>query len=220
MFLGVILDVDGTLVDSNDAHAHAWADALREFLRDVPFERVRPLIGMGGDKLLPLVTGLSEEHPEGKAIAERRARIFREQYLPSVKPFAGARELVLRLEQAGYRLAVASSSRPEELGALLRAAGVETLIEEKTSAGEVEESKPEPDVVAAALNKLALPAREAVLIGDTPYDVEAGRRAGVPVIAFRCGGWSDVDLHGTLAVYEGPADLLARFDSSPLRRAA
>jgi HAD superfamily hydrolase (TIGR01509 family) len=217
---GVILDVDGTLVDSNDAHARAWTEAFAEAAYDVPFERVRRLIGMGGDQLLPEAAGLEADTPAGEALAERRGRIFRERYLPGLRALPGARDLVQRLRQMGFALAIASSARPEELGALLEKAGVDDLVGERTSSGDVEESKPEPDIVLAALRRLRLPAAAAVMIGDTPYDVEAARRAGVAVIGFRSGGWSDADLDGSLAVYDGPADLLARLDSSPLRAAA
>ena len=220
MFQGVIFDVDGTLVDSNDAHAHAWTDALAEAGYRVPFERVRRLIGMGGDKLLPEAAGLPAETPSGEAIAERRGQIFRERYLPGVGALPGARDLVLRLRADGHALAVASSAQPDELGTLLKIAGVDVLIGLRTSSGDVEESKPEPDVVVTALRRLRLPASAAVMIGDTPYVVEAALRAHVAIIGFRSGGWSDRDLEGSLAVYDGPADLLARLDSSPLRRAA
>lgn len=220
MFQGVIFDVDGTLVDSNDAHARAWQEAFEEAGYRVPFERVRRLIGMGADELLPEAIGVPANTPSGEAIGERRGQIFRERYLPQVKPLPGSRDLVLRLRRDGYLLAIASSAQPDELGALLKIAGVDDLIEARTSAAEVEESKPEPDVVLAALSKLKLPGAAAVMIGDTPYDAEAARRAGVALIGFRSGGWSDRDLAGALAVYDGPADLLARLDSSPLRRAA
>jgi HAD superfamily hydrolase (TIGR01509 family) len=220
-FQGVLFDVDGTLVDSNDAHAHAWVEALREAGHDVPFEKVRRLIGMGGDQLLPEAAGLAAESDAGRAIAERRGALFREKHLPHLQALPGARDLVLRLRHDGYALAAASSAQPEELQALLRIVGVDGVIREKTSAGDVEESKPEPDVVMAALRKLRLPASAAVLIGDTPYDREAARRAGVAFIGFRSGGWSDAELApGALAVYDGPADLLSRVDASPLRRAA
>jgi HAD superfamily hydrolase (TIGR01509 family) len=218
VFQGVIFDVDGTLVDSNDAHARAWTEACEEAGHHVPFARVRRLIGMGGDQLLPEAVGLSAETPSGQAIAERRGQIFRERYLPHVRPFPGARDLVHRLHRNGYALGVASSAQPEELRALLKIAGVDDLIGTKTSADDVEESKPEPDVVLAALEKLRLPASAALMVGDTPYDVQAARRAGVAIIGFRCGGWSERELDGALAVYDGPADLLARIDASPLRR--
>jgi HAD superfamily hydrolase (TIGR01509 family) len=217
VFQGVIFDVDGTLVDSNDAHARAWTEALEEAGYRVPFARVRRLIGMGADQLLPEAVALPAETPSGQAIAGRRGQIFRERYLPHVRPFPGASDLAHRLRGDGYALAVASSAQPDELRALLKIAGVDDLIGAKTSAGDVEESKPEPDVVLAALGKLRLPASATVMIGDTPYDVQAARRAGVAVIGFRCGGWSERDLEGALAVYDGPADLLARIDASSLR---
>jgi phosphoglycolate phosphatase-like HAD superfamily hydrolase len=213
---GVILDVDGTLVDSNDAHARAWVEGLREGGFDVPFERVRPLIGMGGDKLLPEVTGLSDEHPRAKRVGDRRGEIFKSRYLPSLRAFPKTRELLLRMRDQGLKLAVASSAQPDELHALLRIAGASDLIEGASSAGDAESSKPDPDVVHAALGRLTLGPTEVLMIGDTPYDVEAASRAGVGSIAFRCGGWDDTRLAGALAVYDGPADLLARFDESPL----
>jgi len=182
---GVILDVDGTLVDSNDAHARAWAEALQEAGFDVPFERVRPLIGMGGDKLLPEVTGLPEEDPRAKRAGERRGEIFKARCLPSLRPFPRTRELGLRMRQAGLKLAVASSAEPEELKALLRLAGVDDLVVGASSADDAGASKPDPDVVHAALGRLALEPAHAVMIGDTPYDVEAAARAGVRAIAFR-----------------------------------
>jgi HAD superfamily hydrolase (TIGR01509 family) len=220
VFQGVILDVDGTLVDSNDAHAQAWIEALAEAGYHVPFERVRRLIGMGGDKLLPEAAGLSSEAPSGQAIAERRGQIFRERYLPGVRALPGARDLLLRLRAEGHALAVASSAQPDELDKLLEIAGAHDLVGTRTSSGDVEESKPEPDVVVTALRRLRLPASAAVMIGDTPYDVEAALRAQVAIVGFRSGGWSDPDLKGSLAVYDGPADLLAHLESSPLRRAA
>lgn len=220
MFQGILFDVDGTLVDSNDAHARAWEAAFREAGHQVPFDRIRRLIGMGGDQLLPETIGVSDTTPEGKAIARRRGEIFRERHLPHVRPLPGARDLVVRLRRDGYRLGVATSAQPDELAALLKIAGVDDLFEARTSADEVDESKPEPDIVLAAVRKLQLPPAAAVLIGDTPYDAESARRAGVAFIGLRSGGWREDALTDALAVYDGPADLLARLDSSPLRRAA
>lgn len=215
---GVILDVDGTLVDSNDAHARAWVEALKEAGFDVPFERVRPLIGMGGDKLLPEVTGLPEDDPRAKRAGERRGEIFKARFLPSLRAFPRTRELLLRMRETGLKLAVASSAEPDELKALLRIAGAEDLVVGASSADDVGRSKPDPDVVHAALGRLALDPAQVVMIGDTPYDVEAAARAGVRAIAFRCGGWDGERLRGAIAVYDGPADLLARLDGSPLVR--
>jgi HAD superfamily hydrolase (TIGR01509 family) len=217
---GVIFDVDGTLVDSNDQHARAWVDALAEAGYEVPYEKVRPLIGMGGDKVLPKLTGLSHDDEKAKRIAERRDQIFAETYLPQVRPFPGARELLVRLRAEGLRLAVASSSKKEMLTRLLPLVGAEDLLEAKTSSDDAENSKPDPDIVLAALHRLGEKKENAVMIGDTPYDVEAAARAGIKSIAFRSGGWKDPDLEPAAEIYDGPADLLAKLDQSMLAPAA
>jgi HAD superfamily hydrolase (TIGR01509 family) len=214
--VGVILDVDGTLVDSNDAHARAWVEALREHGRATGFERVRRLIGMGGDKLLPAAVGIAADSEEGEAIGERRGLIFRERELPRVEAFPGSRELLHALRARGFRLAVASSAERDELEPLLRIAGADGLLEGKASGDDVDRSKPDPDAVSVALRRLRCAPAEAVMIGDTPYDVEAARRAGVDCIAFRSGGWGDHDLADAIAVYDGPLDLYQRLDASPL----
>jgi HAD superfamily hydrolase (TIGR01509 family) len=214
---GVILDVDGTLVDSNDAHARAWVEALAGHGLHVPVEKVRRLIGMGGDKLLPRVTGgITEDSPEGKEISRRREEIFKERYLPALRPTPGARELLQRMHDAGLKLVVASSAKEDELRALLRVCGADRVIEQKTSSDDADRSKPDPDIVRAALKEVGLPPAAVVMLGDTPYDVESAGRAGVRVIAVRCGGWGDADLAGAAAVFDDPADLLAHYDSSPL----
>ena len=216
----VILDVDGTLVDSNDAHARAWVEALAEHGRTVPFDRVRPLIGMGSDKLLPEVAGVDRESDEGKAIAERRKAIFHERHLPRVRACPGVRELLERMRREGLELVVASSAEREELEPLLERAGAADLTGAETSSDDAERSKPDPDIVRAALERSGRAPDEVLMLGDTPYDLEAAGRAGVGVVALRCGGWGDADLDGAVAVYDDPADLLARFEDSPLARDA
>jgi HAD superfamily hydrolase (TIGR01509 family) len=215
---GVILDVDGTLVDSNDAHAHSWVEALAEHGIRVPFANVREKIGMGGDKLLPAVSGIEEDSPEGEKLSRRRREIFKERYLPLLRAFPGAKELLVRMHEQGLTLAVASSAKEDELHALLELCGADDLVEARTSSDDAERSKPDPDIVRSALAAVGLPAGEVVMLGDTPYDIEAAGRAGVGVIALRCGGWDDEGLRGALAVYQDPADLLEHYDSSPLGR--
>jgi HAD superfamily hydrolase (TIGR01509 family) len=219
MARGVIFDVDGTLIDSNDAHAHAWVDALCEYGHQVDFARIRPLIGMGGDKLLPEVIGVADDTPEGKAISGRRADIFRARHLSELRPFPKVRELVERLERDGRKVTVASSATKDDLVALLDKAGLRHLADDSASKDDAERSKPDPDIVHAALGRLGLPPAEVVMVGDTPYDVEAAKRAGIRAIAFRCGGgWTDADFTGAAAIYDGPADLLAHLDESPIAR--
>ncbi len=214
---GVILDVDGTLVLSNDAHAHAWVDAFAAGGYDVPFERVRPLIGMGGDQVIPkMVPGLSDEEGDGKAISQRRKKLIINQYGPKLAPAKGARQLVLRMQQAGLRLIIASSATSEELSVLLKAAEVEDLLKEATTSSDAEASKPAPDIVEAALNKLKLEPSQVLMIGDTPFDIESANKAGVNVIALRCGGFDDAQLADAIAIYDEPADLLAHYADSAL----
>ncbi|MBW4618030.1 MAG: HAD family hydrolase [Cyanosarcina radialis HA8281-LM2] len=218
---GVIFDVDGTLVASNDAHAEAWVDAFATFgYDDVSFDRVRPLIGMGGDRLIPqVVPGLSDEENPGKEIARYRQKLFLNSYAQQLSPTKGARELVIKIKEAGLKAIVASSAKKEELSILLKAARVDDLLPEATTADDAEESKPSPDIVRAALNKQDLPPDRVVMLGDTPYDIKAAKAAGVGVIALRCGGWQDDRLAEALAIYDDPADLLAHYADSPLGQA-
>lgn len=212
----VILDVDGTLVDSNDAHAHAWVAALAEHGYDVPFARVRRLIGMGGDKLLPNVAGIKKDSAIGQKVDQRRQAFFEERYLPGLQPFSRVRALVERMQTDGLQIGIASSAKADELDALLKVAQIDDLIDQQTSSSDAEESKPDPDIVQAALDQLGCPPEQVVMIGDTPYDIEAAQRAGIAIIGVRCGGWGDAGLVGAIAVYDDPADLLAHYAQSPL----
>jgi HAD superfamily hydrolase (TIGR01509 family) len=206
----VLFDVDGTLVDSNDAHAAAWVKAFSEHGVAVDPTRVRRCIGMGGDKLMPEVSGLEENSPKGSAIAKRRGEIFVREFLPTLKPFKDSARLVAAIKDLGLTAVAASSAKQDELQALLKIAGADALMDAATSSDDAEDSKPDPDIIEAALKRAGASAREAVMIGDTPYDIEAARRAGVDAIGFRSGGWSDADLAGAVAIYDGPADLLAQ----------
>jgi len=213
----VLLDIDGTLIDSNDAHARAWVDSLRDHGYVIPFEEVRPLIGMGGDKMLPILTGLDPDSGEAKRMTETRSQLFLKGELPTLRPTKGARALLEHLTSIGMELVVATSSKPNEVQALLEQAGVADLIQLASSAGDSERSKPDPDIVKAALRMSGSLAAHSVMVGDTPYDIEAAARAKVPSIALRCGGWwGDAALSGATAIYDDPADLLARIEESPL----
>lgn len=216
-FEGVLIDVDGTLVDSNGAHAAAWARAFGDHGYGVALDEIRRRIGKGGDKLLMELAGLEEDDPTAKAIAGDRLKIFLHDFVPNLRGFPGARDLIHRIKNDGFKIAVASSAKSKELMTLLTIADVVDLIEIKTSSDDAEESKPDPDIIAVALKKLDLPASRAVMLGDTPYDVEAAARAGVATIAVRSGGWETKDLAGAVAVYDDVADLLAHYDESPLR---
>lgn len=211
-FTAMVLDVDGTLVESNLAHARAFADAMGDAGFDVQVERIARLIGMGSDKLLPAAIGIEASTETGSSILDRKKHLFASRYLPQVSPCPGARELVAELRRRAFPIVVASSASSDELADLLKAATVDDLIEQRTSSDDAAGSKPEPDILSAALEQLGDAARAAVMVGDTPYDVEAARRAELPIITLRCGGWGDEALVGSLAIYNDPADLLANLD--------
>ena len=207
---GVVLDVDGTLLDSNDAHANSWVDAVVEFGVQTSYEIIRPLIGVGGDKLIPAVTGLDAESDRAKALSSRRGEIFRERYLHTIRTTRGAPELVERLADDGVKLVIATSAKEEELEALLRQGGLESLIPERTSSSDAARSKPDPDIVNVALARAKLDPKRSVMVGDTPYDIEAAGRAGLSCIALRCGGWwRDDAMRTARAIFDDPQELLS-----------
>jgi len=210
----VLLDVDGTLVDSNDAHAQAWLEVFQRNGYPGTFEWIRELIGKGGDKLLPEVTGLAESSHEAKRLSKERSALFRREYLPQLKPFPQAEALLRRLRGLGLELVVASSASNDELVPLLELCGALPLVQERTSADDAKHSKPDPDIIQVALGKAGCSAGEAVMLGDTPYDVQAAAKAGVRSIALRSGGHSDAALSGAIDIYDDVADLLAQFEQS------
>lgn len=206
----VLLDVDGTLVDSNDAHASAWSDAFASRGRHHPAEAIRPLMGKGGDKVLPEVASLDSDSDEGKAISTARSQIFKDRYLPTLNPMPGAAAFVEWLLGSGMTVVVATSAKRDELEALLRVCGAEALADNATTSDDAERSKPDPDIIVAALAQSGSSPQRTIMIGDTPYDIEAAKRAGIATIALRCGGWSDDDLRGSIAIFDDPKQLLER----------
>jgi HAD superfamily hydrolase (TIGR01509 family) len=221
----VILDVDGTLVDSNEAHVRAWQEALGSFGIDASLADVRRLVGMGGDQLLASIPGLESEAELREEISALRGRIFRENYLPDIRPWPDSVDLITRLHSVGLDLAVASSSDRALLDALLGLADPYRLVRVIVSSDDVQSSKPSPDLVLSALARLRRVPANVVLLGDTPYDVASAKASGVGTIAFRCGGWNDADLRGAIEVWDDPGDLLASWYRSALatqraRRAA
>ena len=216
MTKAVLFDVDGTLIDSNDQHARAWVAALAEAGYSIPFERVRPLIGMGGDKVLPeLVPGLEEDSPQGKAIGEARKRIFKERELNTIPPTRGARELLEAVRARGARIVVATSAKKSELDGLLARGDLGPLVDVAATGDDAQDSKPDPDIIGAALEKAGVGAADAVMVGDTKYDVEAAHKAGVACVALLCGGNDPATLDEADAVYADPAELIGALDRPP-----
>ena len=214
MKAAVIFDVDGTLVDSVDLHAEAWQRAMQRFGRDVPIEVVRHQIGKGADQLLPDFFSAEELEEIGEKLREHRGELFKAEYLPRVTAFPGVRELFQAVRARGARLALASSAKGDELEAYLKIANIADLVETKTSASDVSRSKPEPDVFAAALEKLGVAASDAVAVGDTPYDAIAAGKLGLPIVGVLSGGFPAGELHaaGCQRLYRDPAELLTQLD--------
>ena len=212
----VLFDVDGTLVDTNDLHAAAWREAFLHFGLDRPVEEIRWQVGKGGDNLIPaLFPDLSGERSE--EIEDYRGDLYKRSYLPRAVPFPGVRPLFERLAGDGVRIVLASSSHAEEVDFYLGLIGCEDLVAATTSKDDVESSKPCPDIFEAALGKGApLGADEAAVVGDTPWDAKAAGRLGLRTIGFRSGGFPDEALAGAgaCALYDGPEDLLRRYDRS------
>jgi HAD superfamily hydrolase (TIGR01509 family) len=218
-FSGVMLDVDGTFVLSNDAQAQAWVEAFTTFGHELEFNQVRPLIGMGGDRIIPkFLPGFSDQEGEGKKIVDRRKELIMDKFAVNLAPANGARDLIIKMQQQGLRLLIASSATSEELSVLLKVAQVDDLLsqDEATTSNDAAASKPEPDLIKVALERLGIQADHVVMVGDSPYDIEAAQKVGVATIAFRCGGFNDEELNKAIAIYNDPADLLEHYDNSPL----
>jgi HAD superfamily hydrolase (TIGR01509 family) len=211
----ILLDVDGTLVDSNALHAEAWRVALEAYGFSLPYERVLGLIGMGGDKLLPELTGLSKQSARGSELSEHRQQLFMREYVQRAHALPGARAFVERLLEAGHRPVVASSANNEELEALLSRANLSDLLTARTSSDDADRSKPDPDILQAALEQADATPQEALMVGDTPYDLKAAVRAGVPFIGVRSGGYDERALRGALVVYENAEEICRVFEGSP-----
>lgn len=214
MIKAFIFDVDGTLLDSNDFHAEAWQKAFRKYGKEVAFEKIRPQIGKGADTLLPEFLTKAEIEEFGDEIGELRGEIFKNEYLPRVKPFPKVRELFQKIKADGIKIALASSATESEVEEYKKAANVADLVEKSTSADDAEKSKPEPDIFQAALEILGNPPLEKVLVvGDTPYDAEAATKARLKIVGVLCGGFEETDLRekGCAAIYQNPADLLENY---------
>ena len=218
MTSAAIFDIDGTLVDSVDLHALAWQDALAKFGHDVPFEKIRGQIGKGGDQLIPVFLTEAEQHDHAEDMEEWRGKHFKSAYLSLVRPFSAVPDLLARARHDGLKIAVASSAKQDELEIYLQIAGIERLVDTATSSSDAETSKPAPDIFEAALRKLGLSSADVIAIGDTPYDAQSAGKAGIQTIGVLCGGFAEPDLRhaGCIAVYPGPAALLACFGRSPL----
>jgi HAD superfamily hydrolase (TIGR01509 family) len=211
-----LLDVDGTLIDSNYHHALAWYRAFRRHDIVLPLWRIHRAIGMGGDQLVPALVGPELDGEKGDDIRAARDEIYTGGLIDEVAPLEGAHELIAELKDRGLRVVLASSSPLDELERYLDLLEARELADAWTTKDDVEATKPEPDLILAALEKAKT--RSAVLVGDTRWDVEAARKAGVETVCLLTGGWSKQELReaGAVVVFESAADLRERLDETPL----
>ena len=213
-----VLDVDGTLVDTNYQHALAWYRAFRSLGETFPIWRIHRLIGMGGDQL---VAALGGDDVEKRIGGEARERWVAEvdPLLPETALLPGARELVVALKERGHRVVLASSGKPHHVDRALDLLDVRDLADAWTTSEDVEATKPAPDLLQVALEKIGEPAdAPSVVIGDSVYDVEAAKNAGMPAVVVRAGGFGDDELRdaGAVGIYDTPADLVAALDEIDL----
>jgi HAD superfamily hydrolase (TIGR01509 family) len=212
-----ILDIDGTLVDTNYQHALAWYRAFRKHGLVLPIWRIHRHIGMGGDQLLPALSDEDFEREHGEDVREDEKGLYMEM-IGEVEPMRDARKLIEEIKRRGHTAVLASSAKDEEVEHYLDLLDARSLADGWTSSADVESTKPEPDLVHAALEKAGADAVDAVMIGDTPYDVEAAKRAGVPTIAVLTGGFSEAELRetGAVEVFESVAELRERLGETAL----
>jgi HAD superfamily hydrolase (TIGR01509 family) len=210
----ILFDMDGTLIDSNDAHAEAWREIFLRYGKDIPASAIRTQIGKGGDQLVPVFLSADEQASFGEEMQKRRSALVRERYIPSFRPFPGVRELFQRILQDGVRIAIATSAAGPELDSYLEIAGIRDLPVGRVTADDAERSKPHPDIFLAAWKKLGAPKERTLVVGDSPYDAEGAERAGLPFLGVRCGGFPEESLRrGTCkGIVDDPADLLVRYD--------
>jgi HAD superfamily hydrolase (TIGR01549 family) len=207
---GVIFDVDGTLVDSNDLHAAAWQEAFRRFGVNHPFELVRSQIGKGGDLLVPDLLDARSMRQFGQELKEFRKEHFRANYLDNVRPFPGIAAAMERLRERGVELFLASSADGDEVKHYISLIGIEELIAGSTSKSDVEMSKPAPDIFEAALGKIGTPPERTIVVGDTPYDILAAHRIALPIAAVRAGGFPEDDLRKAEWLFDSVPQMIER----------
>jgi HAD superfamily hydrolase (TIGR01509 family) len=213
-----VLDVDGTLIDSNYQHALAWYRALRSLGETYPVWRLHRLIGMGGDQLVQALGGEELEERIGEEARKRQGEEV-DQLLGEVAPLPGARDLLLAIKERGHPLVLASSGQQRHVDLALDLLEAREIADAWTSSADAEQTKPAPDLLQTALKKLGAPQDAAsVLIGDSVWDVEAAKNAGMPAIAVRSGGFGDDELRnaGAVGIFDTPGDLRAALEDTPL----
>jgi HAD superfamily hydrolase (TIGR01509 family) len=212
-----LLDVDGTLVDTNYQHAIAWYRAFRKHDIVLPVWRIHRHIGMGGDHMVEALAGQEAEERIGDEIRAAEKDLYSE-LIDEIEPMPGARRLIIELRERGHEVVLASSAKAEELDHYLDMLDAREIADAWTSSADVDSTKPDPDLVNTAMDKTT--SDRAVMIGDSTWDCEAALRAGVDTVALLTGGFSDKELMeaGAVSVYESLSDLREHLDETPLAR--
>ena len=210
-----ILDIDGTLVDTNYQHALAWWRAFKQHDELVPIWRIHRTVGMGGDKMIEALCGASVEKEKGDDIRAAEKALYLAM-IEEVEPLDGARDLITDLKDAGKTVVLASSAKANELDHYLDLLNVREIVDEWTSSADVEETKPAPDLVEVAIEKAG--SKDAVMLGDSVWDCEAAKRAGIETVAVMTGGFSEGELRdaGAISVFESLQDLRKKLSDTPL----
>ena len=186
-----LFDIDGTLVDSNDLHARCWIEAFAKFDVHFSWDEVHRQIGKGGDLLVPDMLDARQMRRFGEKVKKFRTKLWKDQYMPQVKPFPSARQALEGLHARGVKLALASSSNEDEVEYYTQLLGVGELLETSTSKRDAEVSKPSPEIFRAALERIGSDESRTLAVGDTPYDILAAHRVPIPIAVVRSGGFED-----------------------------
>lgn len=219
--VGVLFDVDGTLIDSTYFHTVAWWQAFRQQGLEVPMASIHRHIGMGGDKMLERLLPENSDEDFRDTVQRAHGAIF-STFWPTIRPFESARTLLQTCAESGLAVALASSAHERDLHVLRSLLDAEPWIDCATSSADAAESKPSPDILLAALEKLHLKAADVAFVGDSVWDVQAAARLGIETIGLTCGGISAAELFeaGAVEVYSGPRALLQRLDESSIGKLA
>jgi HAD superfamily hydrolase (TIGR01549 family) len=185
----LLFDIDGTLVDSNDKHTDCWVEAFVQFGKHIPRETMRPQMGKGGDLLVPDLLTAREMRKFGEQLKKDRGELWKKKYMETVQPFPGVKDALHALHERKLKIALASSSNPDEVEYYVDLLGIGEMLEGSTSKGDAQFSKPSPEIFQAALEQAGTKLTETLVVGDTPYDVLAAHRACLTIAAVLCGGF-------------------------------
>ena len=216
---GVLFDVDGTLIDSSYIHTLAWWGAFRQYGHDVPMAAIHHFVGMGGARLVDNLLPPDRDRSEDDDVMASHGALYASHW-PSLRAFAGAKELLEQCHSDGLAVALAFSARERDLQVMRSVLDADAFIDAATSSKDAEESKPAPDILAAALKALGIDAANAVYVGDAVWDMKAAAALDIPAIGVTCGGISATELRaaGAVEVYESPRHLLENLGSSAIGR--